>query len=178
MKKIQEWIRQRTEKFRLWLYWKNLTLKDLFMICFSFLWLLGFVVFTSFALMSCAPMSEDTAYREASEDDEFVNNWWTLETDNVLLEQLAKEGNCYKFYELDYEEGTFRELFGYDPQSTSGIYFVADWERTGEDSMLISDKYELYYDKKETECYLLQAYSAVMSAEGVACPCDPFSYRG
>ena len=172
MKKIQEWIQQRTKKFRLWLYWKNLTLKDLFMICFSFLWLFGFIIFTAFALMSCASVTEDTAYYEAADDDEFVNNWWSLETDNLLLNQVVDEGNCYRFYEYTSEYyGDWRKMYGRDSLE-EGSYHVADWERAGVDSMFISEKYELIYEKTDNGCYLLQAHSSLMNAEGEACPCE------
>ena len=47
---MKKWILEQTEKFRLWLYWKDLSVKDLLIMSFSFLWLFIFIVFTGFAL--------------------------------------------------------------------------------------------------------------------------------
>jgi len=172
MSKIQEWIQARIESFRAWLYWKDLAFKDLIMIVLSFLWLAGFIIFLSCVLISCATTSEDTAHYEASEEDEFVNNWWSLDTSNVILNQVVGDNSCYKFYEYSSETyGDWRKMYGRDSLE-EGSYFVADWERVGTSSIVISEKYELAYEKDLDECYTLQAYSSLMSAEGRACPCE------
>ena len=123
------------------------------------------------ALTSCAVSSEDTAYYEPAEDDKFVNTWVSLDTNNVILNQVMSDSTCYRFYEFTSETyGDYRKLYGRDSLE-EGSYFVADWERTGTDSILISEKYELIYEK-HGECYSLLAYSSIMTAEGVACPCE------
>ena len=142
------------------------------MICFSFLWLFGFIVFTAFALMSCAVSPDDTAHYEAAADDGFVNNWWTLETDNLLLNRVMSENGCYNFYEYNSEYyGDWRKMYAQDSPE-EGSYYVAEWQRIGTNAMLISEKYELIYEKTNDGCYLLSAYSSLMDAEGQACPCE------
>ena len=124
-----------------------------------------------FALTACAVSPQDTAYYEAAEDDEFVNSWLSLDTENVILNQFVDKSSCYKFYEFTSEYyGDYRKLYGRDSLE-EGSYFVADWERTGVDSILISEKYELIYER-DGECYSLLAYSQLMNTEGVACPCE------
>ncbi len=124
------------------------------------------------ALTSCAVSPQDTAHYEPEEDDMFVNNWLSLETNNIALNQVVAKGSCYKFYEFTSEYyGDYRKLYGRDSLE-EGSYFVADWERTGTDSVLISDKYELIYEEGKGDCYMVYAYSSIMSAEGQACPCD------
>lgn len=124
------------------------------------------------ALTSCAVSIEDTAHYEIAENDMFVNNWLSLETDNILLNQAVAEGSCYRFYEFTSEDyGDYRKLYGRDTLE-EGSYFVADWERIGQNSIVVSEKYELFYEEGDGDCYSVYAYSSIMNAEGQACPCE------
>ena len=121
---------------------------------------------------ACVTSTEDTGSFDLDINDEFVNNWWSLETDNALLNPFISSESCYRFYEFTSESyGDYRKLYGRD-SIAEGSYFVADWKRINSNVIIISDKYELVYEKNQNGCYLLWAYSSLLSAEGEACRCE------
>tara|TARA_B100000131_G_scaffold307260_1_gene335258 strand:+ start:325 stop:726 length:402 start_codon:yes stop_codon:yes gene_type:complete len=130
------------------------------------------IIFAGLIIMSCGEPLNDTG-EHAAVDDGFVNRWWSLETDNILLNQVVSEDSCYKFYEFSSDRyGDWRKLYAIDSVE-EGSYFVADWERTGTNSIVVSEKYELVYERSfDEECYSLLAYSSLMNATGEACPCE------
>ena len=109
--------------------------------------------------------------------EEFINEWWQVETDNAAAQGLIGT-DCYSFMALhtysDTGHGTVQTLYGYDHSSDPPHHWhVGMWEYGDDKStFLIEGDYYLKLVGEMEECYIIQTTIHGVAINGEACPCE------
>ena len=129
-----------------------------------------------FFMMSLWLISCESTDCEECVAEEFVDEWWRVETDNPVAQKIIGP-DCYSFMTLytytDTGYADLYELYGYDHNSTPAHWHVGSWEY-GENNatFIIEDEYLLRLTGKSKECYNVETDAHGVAVAGIACPCE------
>lgn len=115
----------------------------------------------------------DSPVIKTCDEDKFIKNWWTIETDNVLAGGIVPHFADYcTFVEEDY-------VFFWDTEDLSGFYnYDFYWKCADKNTAYISndetgDEIEIkIFGKVTPDCYDVQITYGVISISADLCSCE------
>ena len=111
------------------------------------------------------------------EVDEFVGEWWQVESDNELVNRVLGD-SCYAFYQWNlkgYEDTGYEDynyLYGYSTDRDPHRWFVGTWlYDVPSTTFVIEENYGLTLYDKRNDCYDISTDIRGIHIDGSACPC-------